>query len=81
MIVASNGHSRLFLLVALSTLGRLFWLDNRRILIRFLKETNSGGYEHCEFLFYETISRDKLELVKEVMERLWELTHTRHRPI
>ena len=81
MIAASNGRSRLSLLVALSTLGRLFWVDNRWILIRFLKETNSGVCEHSEFLFYETISRDKLELVKEVMERLWEPTHTRHLPI
>ena len=56
-------------------------MDNRWILIRFLKETNSGVCEHSEFLFYETISRDKLEVVKEVMERLWEPTHTRHLPI
>ena len=81
MIAASNGQSRLSLLVALSTLGRLFWMDNIWILIRFLKETNSGVFEHSEFLFYETISRDKLEMVKEVMERLWEPTHTRRLPI
>ena len=81
MIAASNGQSRLSLLVALSTLGRLFWVDNSWILIRFLKETNSGVCEHSEFLFYETISRDKLESVKEVMERLWEPTRTRRLPI
>ena len=56
-------------------------MDNIWILIRFLKETNSGVFERSEFLFYETMSRDKLEKVKEVMERLWEPTHTRHLPI